>query len=95
MDTYQQIVQKVAHHFNVDIGDIVSPKRDREIMIPRQIAMYLMRSELHTSFPSIARELGRKDHTTAIHSVEKITKAVKLDYTIRENVAEIREKLYV
>ncbi|MDO8336611.1 MAG: chromosomal replication initiator protein DnaA [Candidatus Saccharibacteria bacterium] len=93
--TPKQIVSKVAYHFNVDVNDILSPKRDRNIMIPRQIAMYLMRSELHTSFPSIARELGRKDHTTAIHSVEKITKAIKLDYTIRENVADIREKLYV
>lgn len=93
--TPKQIVNKVAYHFNVDVVDILSPKRDRNIMIPRQIAMYLMRSELHTSFPSIARELGRKDHTTAIHSVEKITKAIKLDYSIRENVSEIREKLYV
>lgn len=93
--TPKQIVNKVAYHFNVDVSDIISPKRDRNIMIPRQIAMYLMRSELHSSFPSIARELGRKDHTTAIHSVDKITKAIKLDYSIRENVADIREKLYV
>lgn len=93
--TPKQIVIKVASHFNVDIQEIVSPRRDRNIMIPRQIAMYLIRSELHTSFPNIARELGRKDHTTAIHSVEKINKAIKLDYSIRENVAEIREKLYV
>lgn len=93
--TPKQIVSKVASHFNVDEKEIISPKRDRYIMIPRQIAMYLIRSELHTSFPNIARELGRKDHTTAIHSVEKISKAIKLDFSIRENVAEIREKLYV
>lgn len=93
--TPKQIILKVSHHFNIPVEDMVGPKRDRHIMLPRQIAMYLMRSELHTSFPSIAKELGRKDHTTAIHSVEKITKAVKLDYSTRENVAEIREKLYV
>jgi len=56
--------------------------------------MYLLRSELHLSFPKIATELGRKDHTTAIHSVEKIEKAIKLDFMIREQVAELREKLY-
>jgi chromosomal replication initiator protein len=56
--------------------------------------MYLLRSELHLSFPKIARELGRKDHTTAIHSIEKIEKAIKLDFLIREQVASIREKLY-
>ena len=46
------------------------------------------------SFPKIASELGRKDHTTAIHSVEKIEKSIKLDFVIREQVAEIRERLY-
>jgi chromosomal replication initiator protein len=46
------------------------------------------------SFPKIAQELGRKDHTTAIHSVEKIEKSIKLDLLIREQVNEIREKLY-
>ena len=57
--------------------------------------MYLLRSELHLSFPKIAAELGRKDHTTAIHSVEKIEKAIKLDYIIRASVSDIREQLYV
>ena len=74
--------------------EMCSSKRDKYIATPRQIAMYLLRSELHMSFPRIAQELGRKDHTTAIHSVNKIEKAIKLDLTIREQVAEIREKLY-
>ncbi len=93
--TSKQIINKIAHHFQVDTEEILSPKRDKHIVVPRQIAMYLLRSELHLSFPKIATELGRKDHTTAIHSVEKIEKAVKLDYIIREHVATIREELYV
>lgn len=93
--TPKQVVTKVAHHFHIDINEMTSSKRDKHIIIPRQIAMYLLRSELHTSFPKIAEELGRKDHTTAIHSVEKIDRAIKLDYAIREHVSEIREKLYV
>jgi chromosomal replication initiator protein len=93
--TPKHIIHKVAQHFQIDITDICSPKRDKHIIVPRQIAMYLLRSELHASFPKIAEELGRKDHTTAMHSVEKITRSIKLDYSIRENVAEIREKLYV
>ena len=55
----------------------MGPKRDKDIVVPRQIAMYMLRSELHLSFPKIARELGRKDHTTAIHSVEKINFKIK------------------
>lgn len=92
--TPKQIVDKTAKHFQLDIKEICGAKRDKHIVVPRQIAMYLLRSELHLSFPRIAGELGRKDHTTAIHSVEKIEKAIKLDSLIREQVAEIRDKLY-
>ena len=90
----KQIIDKTARHFQIDVKEICSSKRDKHIVVPRQIAMYLLRSELHLSFPKIAVELGRKDHTTAIHSVEKIEKAIKLDFLIREQVSEIREKLY-
>ena len=92
--TPKQIIDRTAKHFQLDIKEICGSKRDKHIVVPRQIAMYLLRSELHLSFPRIASELGRKDHTTAIHSVEKIEKAVKLDYLIREQVAEIRDTLY-
>lgn len=92
--TAKQIIDKTAKHFQLTTPEICSERRDKHIVTPRQIAMYLLRSELHLSFPKIAGELGRKDHTTAIHSIEKIEKAIKLDFTIREQVAEIREKLY-
>ena len=92
--TPKQIVDKTSRHFQIDPKEIMSAKRDKHIVVPRQVAMYLLRSELHLSFPRIASELGRKDHTTAIHSVEKIEKAIKLDAMIREQVSEIREKLY-
>ncbi len=92
--TAKQIIDKTARHFQIDSKEICGAKRDKHIVTPRQIAMYLLRSELHMSFPRIAQELGRKDHTTAIHSVEKIEKSIKLDFMIREQVAEIREKLY-
>lgn len=92
--TPKQIIIKTAQHFQIEAGEILSPKRDKHIVVPRQIAMYLLRSELHLSFPKIASELGRKDHTTAIHSIDKIEKAIKLDYLVRQQVTEIREKLY-
>lgn len=92
--TCKQIIDKTAKHFQLDVSELCSVRRDKHIVVPRQIAMYLLRSELHLSFPKIAGELGRKDHTTAIHSVEKIEKAIKLDFIIREQVSSIREKLY-
>jgi chromosomal replication initiator protein len=90
----KKIIDQTAKHFSLKLEEICGVKRDKHIVTPRQIAMYLLRSELHLSFPKIAGELGRKDHTTAIHSVEKIEKAIKLDFVIREQVAAIREKLY-
>lgn len=93
--TAKQIIDKTAKYFQLDPKDICSARRDKYIIVPRQIAMYLLRSELKLSFPVIAHELGRKDHTTAMHSVEKITRDSKLDLMIREQINDIRERLYV
>ena len=90
----KQIIERTARYFQVPLEDIVGPKRDKDIVVPRQIAMYILRSELHLSFPKIARELGRKDHTTAIHSVDKITKVTQVDATMREAIANIKDHLY-
>jgi chromosomal replication initiator protein len=92
--TAKVIVEKCAQHFDISLHDILSPKRDKEIVMPRQVAMYLLRSELHLSFPKIAVELGRKDHTTAIHSVEKIERLLASDFVTRQHLQEIREKLH-
>lgn len=90
----KQVVERTARHFQLPLEDILGPKRDKDIVVPRQVAMYMLRSELHLSFPKIARELGRKDHTTAIHSVEKIEKESAVDADIRAAIAEIKERLY-
>ena len=90
----KQIIDKTAKHFQLELDEICGEKRDKYIVVPRQIAMYLLRSELHLSFPKIARELGRKDHTTAIHSIEKIEKAIKLNYSTKQHVDIIQESLY-
>jgi chromosomal replication initiator protein len=88
------IIERTARHFHVSIEDILGPKRDKDIVVPRQVAMYMLRSELHLSFPKIAHELGRKDHTTAIHSIEKIQREISYDGPIRQNVNELKERLY-
>jgi chromosomal replication initiator protein len=90
----KQIIERTARHFQIPFEDIVGPKRDKDIVVPRQIAMYILRNELKLSFPKIARELGRKDHTTAIHSVDKIDREAKIDASMRMAISEIREHLY-
>jgi chromosomal replication initiator protein len=91
----KQIIERTARHFHIPIEDMLGPKRDKDIVVPRQVAMYMLRSELHLSFPKIARELGRKDHTTAIHSVEKIERETQFDTDLRTAIADIRGHLYV
>ena len=90
----RHIIERTAKHFHVSMEDILGPKRDKDIVVPRQIAMYMLRSELHLSFPKIAHELGRKDHTTAIHSVEKIQKELGYESPIKQYVNELKERLY-
>lgn len=90
----KQIIERTARHFQIPVEDILGPKRDKDIVVPRQVAMYMLRSELHLSFPKIARELGRKDHTTAIHSVDKIEKESRIDSDLRSAIADIKGRLY-
>jgi chromosomal replication initiator protein len=91
----RQVIERTARYYQISIDDILGPKRDKDIVVPRQVAMYMLRKELHLSFPKIARELGRKDHTTAIHSVEKIERESHIDSDIRDAIKEIQERLYV
>ncbi len=90
----KQVVERTAKYFQIGLDDILGPKRDKDIVVPRQVAMYMLRSELHLSFPKIARELGRKDHTTAIHSVEKIEHEASVDPSIKTAISQIKERLY-
>lgn len=90
----KQIVERTARHFSVSVDEILGPKRDKDIVLPRQVAMYLLRSELHLSFPKIARELGRKDHTTAIHSVDKIEREAVIDNVVKSAISDIKGRLY-
>lgn len=90
----KHVIERTAKYYHISTEDILGPKRDKDIVVPRQVAMYMLRNELHLSFPKIARELGRKDHTTAIHSVEKIEREQNSDESIKDALSQIREKLY-
>lgn len=92
--TPKQVLNKTCNYFEISIDTMIGKSRTRDVVLPRQIAMYLLRSELHLSYPKIAQELGRKDHTTAIHSITKIQKELKLNSILREQLNSIRESLY-
>lgn len=90
----KQIIERTARHFQIPLEDMVGPKRDKDIVVPRQVAMYILHEELRLSYPKIAKELGRKDHTTAMHSVRKIAQESQVDASLRSAITEIKEHLY-
>jgi len=92
--SFKKIIQTVAEFYDLKEKDILLPTRRKEIVKPRQIAMYLLREELNESFPSIGRRFGGKDHTTAIHACLKIKKEIKENNEFMSEINLIRQKLY-
>lgn len=92
--THKHIIKVVASFYDISLEDLVAKNRKQEVVKPRQIAMYLMRSELQYSYPGIGEKLGGRDHTTAIHAYEKIAECLKNDEKINEEINAIREQLY-
>jgi chromosomal replication initiator protein len=89
-----EIVRKVAENFGIPMDRMIGRDRSREVALPRQIAMYLMREEANCSLPQIGDALGGRDHTTIMYGCEKITDLLERDDRLRRQVIEIREQLY-
>jgi len=91
----QQIAQAVAEYYHISLEDMCGKQRDKHIVMPRQIAMYLMRQETQASLFEIGQLFGGRDHSTVLHACEKIDQAVKNDInpTLRREIVAIREQL--
>ena len=86
------VVKVVSTFFNVKVSDLKSARRQRSISRPRQIAMYLCRQALNTTYPDIGRQFN-KDHSTAITAVNNVEKMIKADASVREAVEAIKRQL--
>jgi chromosomal replication initiator protein len=91
--TPDEIIRTVASYFQVDVRAMSGRSRSRDIVIPRQVAMYLIREETSTSLTDIGRALGGRDHTTVIHGIEKIEAQLLEDPALRAQLLGIREGL--
>ncbi|MDZ7836050.1 MAG: chromosomal replication initiator protein DnaA [Alkalibacterium sp.] len=89
------IQQKVSKYYQISLADLKGKKRVRQIVLPRQIAMYLSRELTSTSLPKIGKEFGGKDHTTVIHAHEKIKKVLNEEDNgeMRDQIEEIKKSL--
>jgi len=90
----KEILQTVAEYFNLRPSQLKGPKRARPIVVPRQIAMYLIRKELNTPYLEIGHLFGGRDHTTVMHAEGKIEKIIPSSEEIRSNVSALKKKLY-
>ncbi|SVA13981.1 uncharacterized protein METZ01_LOCUS66835 [marine metagenome] len=84
--TIEEIQKKVAEHFNIRLTDMHSPRRSRSVARPRQIAMYLAKSNTSRSLPEIGRKFGGRDHTTVMHAVKKIEELKQEDNNFNEDI---------
>lgn len=89
----QQIIQTVEEFFEVSHSDLMNKSRRKEIVLPRQIAMFLMRDMLGMSYPDIGDKMGKRDHTTAIHSYDKISKEIMKNKGLNQKVILIKEQI--
>lgn len=92
--TPKQVLITICKHFDIASEDLIGSSRKKELVVPRQIAMFLMREELNHSFPNIGEELGGRDHTTIMHGYVKVREAVKEDDRLNNDITIIKERLY-
>ena len=91
---YKKIIETVAKFYNLDEKNLFDSTRRKEIVRPRQVAMFLLRRELKYSFPAIARKFGGKDHTTVIYAYKKILQESEENNKLTEELNLIKQKVY-
>ena len=87
------ILDVVSEHFGVKREDITSSRRNSEFVLPRQVFMYLSREMTDASYANVAKMLGKKDHTTIIHGVNKIVEELKVNEELKNKIEVIKKKL--
>lgn len=88
------IIKIVSEFFDVTKDDLLGKSREKRLVYPRQITMFLLREELQSSYPAIGKELGGRDHTTAMHACQKISKDLEIDEKVRQDFNLIKQKLF-
>ena len=90
----KEILETVASYFELKPIQLKGPKRNRPIVVPRQIAMYLIRTELETPYIEIGYLFGGRDHTTVMHAENKISKILPISENLRSDVEMLKKRIY-
>lgn len=91
--TPELIIETVAEHFHISPEDIISKKRNAEVVLPRQIVMYLCRNIIDIPYVNIGKILGNRDHSTAIHGIDKIKEEISTDEELKNQIEVIKKKI--
>lgn len=86
----QEVVKTIANFYGIEEASIYEKTRRKEVVRPRQVIMFLLREDFHISFPTIGEKLGGRDHTTVIHSCDKIKNDLTVDSTLSQEIHQIR-----
>ena len=90
----KEVVQKISNFYEIEEQSIYDKTRKKEVVKPRQLIMYILREDFGISYPSIGDRLGGRDHTTVIHSCEKIKRELKTSNSLVQEVDQIRGLLH-
>jgi len=91
----EEVVRRIAYYYDIDEKSIYEKTRKKEVVKPRQVIMYVLREEFNISYPSIGEKLGGRDHTTVIHSCEKIKEEIKTNTSLEAEVEHLRSLIQV
>ncbi|MBU1091691.1 chromosomal replication initiator protein DnaA [Patescibacteria group bacterium] len=92
--TFNQIIKTISDFYEIKEQNIFEKSRKKEFVLPRQVAMYILRKDFNGSYPYIGQKFGGKDHTTVMHACEKISKDNKNDQKLKNDIQMIRDCLY-
>jgi len=87
------VIGTVSKYFGISTERILSKDRSKDVVLPRQVAMYLMRELGGISLPKIGEELGGRDHTTVMYACDKVADLIEADDRVRRQVLQLREQL--
>lgn len=92
--SHKEIIDIVSRHFSQPIDALMGSSRKKEIVLPRQILMYLLRIEMEFSFPQIGQEIGGRDHTTVMHACDKIERELEYNDRVKRDLQMLKQKIY-
>jgi chromosomal replication initiator protein len=89
----EDIIKTVSRHYGVSKGDILSQRRHRSVVWPRQIGMYLSKQMTTRSLPEIGRRFGNRDHTTVLHAIRKIDGCLTADAKLKDELEDLKRQI--